>query len=114
MKSSLDTEKAEKLYMENCNDREIGEILGVSKAVISRWRKREKLPPNYSNYKCNRYKVFDSSGQRTLLVFEGTAKECAAYLGVSVSNVYVLYSKTRLNKHTRFYRICKVEENNET
>lgn len=108
MKATIDAERAEELYMMNLNDREIADALGVSHAVVYRWRKREDLPPNYTHPNSRKYRVFDFSGRIPVFLMEGTAKECAAYLNVTVSCVYKLYCKTRDKQVTRCHRIFRV------
>lgn len=45
-RAHIDQRVARELYEKGLSDPKIGEALGVSKSVISGWRKRNSLPPN--------------------------------------------------------------------
>lgn len=52
--NAVDDERAMKAYKEGLNDREVGEIFGVSPATMHKWRRMHGVPPTNPNRCTNR------------------------------------------------------------
>lgn len=99
----------ETLAREGWCDSEIGRRLGISNEVVGPWRMKAGIPIGKKGKRIptKRYSFYNRRTSEFLV--EGTAKECAAFLGLKESSIHSLIYHTRkgrLQKH----EIYEVEE----
>lgn len=98
--------KIEEMNRKGLNDSIIAEALYCSITTVFRGRTMLGLPRVGSNRTTKRYTIYD--GKTTQYIMEGTAKECAEYMGVKVHNFHALKSKFRRGLYKK-YEIHEVE-----
>lgn len=99
----------EELAREGWCDAEIGRIVGIDQKTVWRWRVKAGLTPGKKGrqYPAKKY-IFYNRRTSEFLV-EGTAKECAAFLGLKESSIYSQIYHTRKGRLKK-YEIFVVEE----
>ena len=83
--------KIKELNEQGLNDSAIAEQLHYSTTTVHYWRRWLGLPTTRINRTKKLYTVYD--GVTTQFLIEGTAKECAAYMGVNVTRFYQIKCK---------------------
>lgn len=74
-------------------DAAIAQKLGLKYSTVRYNRRKMRLPLNvgsFSDQRTRRYCVYDA--KTTQFIIEGTAKECAAELGIKVETFYKLFT----------------------
>lgn len=98
--------KIEKMNKRGLNDTIIAEALCYSPCVVSKCRRKLGLPIAGTNRTKKRYAIYD--GETTQYIMEGTAKECAKYMGIKTESFYC--SKIRFEQGIyKKYEIYEVE-----
>lgn len=95
----------ERMNKAGMNDAWIGEELGIGASNVGRWRRKLGLPKAGIN-RTKRFTVYD--GATTQFICEGTARECAAKLGIekqSFNKNKMLFDRGQYKK----YEIYEVE-----
>lgn len=89
------------------NDEIIAEKIFCGTSTVRKWRKVLGLPIAGVNRTKRRYALYD--GKTTQYIMEGTARECAAYMGVKVETFRS--AKVRF-EHGRYkkYEIYEVDD----
>ena len=78
-------EKILVLHGQGLNDRQIAEQIGASTSTAEYWRKKMGLKANRSYESVKHYTIYDENDN---LRVHGSAKECAAALGIRIDSIY--------------------------
>ena len=76
----------EEMNRKGLNDTIIGETIGYASCVVSHWRRKLGLPAARINRSKKRYVIYD--GETTQFIMEGSARECAEYMGIKVTTFH--------------------------
>lgn len=86
--------KIKELHAQGLNDRQIAEQIGKSTGVVEYWRKKMGLKANRSYEPVKHYTIYDENDN---LRVHGSARECAAALGIQEASVYRLAHRAKKN-----------------
>lgn len=93
-------------------DSEIGRRLGIDTKIVRLWRMKAGIPIGKKGKRITtkRYSFYNRRTSEFLV--EGTAKECAVFLGLKESSIHSLIYHTRKGRLQK-YEIYEVEEGND-
>lgn len=75
--------KIEQMNRKGLNDAIIAEAIGYSPSIVNHCRRKLGLPIAGINRSKKRYTIYD--GETTQFIMEGSARECAEYMGIKVA-----------------------------
>lgn len=100
--TTLMLRKLRELNSQGLNDRQVGEILGLSGKTIGAWRRRLKIEATYTVQK-NPYVIYYIyDGKTTQLLAFGSAEECARTLGLRVQTIYAIHHRFTTGKSDKY------------
>lgn len=96
-----------RLNQEGKNDAEVADLLGMPVSTVRWWRTRQGLPKVKGYHRgVKQYAVHD--GKTEELVALGTAKECAAALGIDLGSFRKSMFEAKRGAYKK-YSFCEVE-----
>ena len=100
-------EQIREMNGQGLNDAIIAERIYCSDSTVGNWRRRLNLPPAGINRTKKLYAIYD--GKTTQFLMEGSARECAEYMGITKSAFHSHKARFERGEYKK-YEIYEVKE----